>query len=189
MSRAVFLDRDGVLNAIIERDGKPASPRTPDELKIEAGALAVLTALKAQGFALFVVTNQPDIRRGLMSEASLEAIHAKLAAALPVDEILACPHDTADNCPCRKPKPGLILDLAQRHGVDLSQSWMIGDQDRDISSGKAAGCRTILLQRPYNAGSRLRGGPRVGKLITSNCCYRTRSAPGRISLRKPRRVH
>lgn len=152
MTRAVFLDRDGVLNAIIERDGKPASPRTPDELEIVADALATLTALKAQGFALFVVTNQPDVSRGLMTGASLDAIHAKLAAALPVDEILACRHDNADNCPCRKPKPGLILDLAQRHGVDLSQSWMIGDQDRDIACGKAAGCRTILLERPYNSG-------------------------------------
>lgn len=153
MTRAVFLDRDGVLNAIVERDGKPASPRTPDELEIVADALATLTALKAQGFALFVVTNQPDVSRGLMTGASLDAIHAKLTAALPVDEILACRHDNADNCHCRKPKPGLILDLAQRHGVDLSQSWMVGDQDRDIACGKAAGCRTILLERPYNSGS------------------------------------
>jgi D-glycero-D-manno-heptose 1,7-bisphosphate phosphatase len=152
MTRAVFLDRDGVLNAIVERDGKPASPRTPDELQIVADALPTLKALKAQGFALFVVTNQPDIRRGLMSGASLDAIHAKLAAALPVDEIVACRHDNADNCHCRKPKPGLILDLAPRHKIDLSQSWMIGDQDRDITCGQAAGVRTVLLSRPYNSG-------------------------------------
>lgn len=153
MTRAIFLDRDGVLNAIIERDGKPASPRRPEELRIEADALSTLTALKAQGFSLFVVTNQPDIRRGLMTQASLDAIHARLAKALPVDGISACQHDNADNCHCRKPRPGLILDLALRHGIDLSQSWMVGDQDRDITCGQAAGCRTILLNRPYNSGA------------------------------------
>jgi len=154
MTRAIFFDRDGVLNAIVERHGKPASPRTPDELHIEVEALATVQSLKAAGFAIFVVTNQPDVRRGLMPAASLEAIHAKLAAALPVDEILACTHDTADNCPCRKPKPGLILDLALRYGVDLSQSWMIGDQDRDIACGQAAACKTILISRPYNSADR-----------------------------------
>ena len=153
MTRAIFLDRDGVLNAIVERDGKPASPRTPDELQIEADALPTLKALKAQGFALYVVTNQPDVRRGLMSNASLDAIHASLAAALPVDGIAACRHDNADNCHCRKPRPGLILDLAILHGIDLSESWMVGDQDRDITCGQAAGCRTILLSRPYNSGA------------------------------------
>jgi D-glycero-D-manno-heptose 1,7-bisphosphate phosphatase len=150
--RAVFLDRDGVLNAIVERDGKPASPRTPDELLIVPDAPAALAALKAAGYRLFVVTNQPDIARGLMTEAALDAIHAKLSAALPIEEVAACRHDNADHCACRKPKPGLLLDLAARHGLDLERSWMIGDQDRDIACGHAAGVRTVLLDRPYNSG-------------------------------------
>lgn len=149
---AVFLDRDGVLNDIVERDGKPASPRHVDELRIAADAPAALARLKAAGLRLFVVTNQPDVARGLMSGEALDGIHAALASALPVEEISACRHDNADDCACRKPKPGLIVELARRHGIDLSRSWMIGDQDRDTTCGRAAGVRTILLSRTYNSG-------------------------------------
>lgn len=153
MRPAVFLDRDGVLNRIVERDGVTASPRTPDELVLEADAVSALAELRTLGFPLFVVTNQPDVRRGLMSDAALDAIHAKLAGLLAVDEIVACRHDNADDCACRKPRPGLLIDLAERHGIDLAASWMIGDQDRDIACGRAAGCATILLARPYNSGA------------------------------------
>jgi D-glycero-D-manno-heptose 1,7-bisphosphate phosphatase len=149
----VFLDRDGVLNRVVWRDGKPASPRGLSELAIEAEAPAALAALKAAGFALFVVTNQPDVRRGLMTGEALDAIHAALALALPVDAIAACRHDNADACACRKPKPGLLTELAERHGLDLSASFMIGDQDRDTACGRAAGCATLLLARPYNSGA------------------------------------
>ncbi|WP_304172176.1 HAD family hydrolase [Phenylobacterium aquaticum] len=150
---AIFLDRDGVLNEIVERDGKPASPRTPQELAVVAEAPDALAALRDMGFALFVVTNQPDVRRGLMTDAALDAIHAKLTSILKVEEVAACRHDNADACACRKPKPGLILDLAARHGIDVSRSWMIGDQDRDVACGQAAGCATLLLSRPYNSGA------------------------------------
>jgi len=153
MRPAVFLDRDGVLNRIVERGGKPASPRTPDELVIEDEAPATLARLRDLGFALFVVTNQPDVARGLMSGEALDAIHARLGEALPVDDIAACRHDNADECACRKPRPGLVTGLAERHGIDLSASWLVGDQDRDITCGKAAGVRTIFLSRPYNSGS------------------------------------
>lgn len=149
---AVFLDRDGVLNSVVWRDGKAASPRVVEELQIEADAPAVLADLKAAGFLLLVITNQPDVRRGLMSDQALDAIHARVAQALPVDDILACRHDNADACACRKPKPGLVFELAERHGVDLTRSWMIGDQDRDIDCGRAAGLRTVLLRRAYNSG-------------------------------------
>ncbi|PIC00135.1 HAD-IIIA family hydrolase [Caulobacter sp. X] len=152
LRRAVFLDRDGVLNRVVMRDGKAASPRAVDELQIEPEAPATLRSLKAAGYLLFVVTNQPDVRRGLMSAEALDALHARLAELLPVDEIAACLHDNADGCACRKPKPGLVLDLAERHRVDLRQSWLIGDQDRDIACGKAAGCKTVLLERDYNSG-------------------------------------
>ena len=148
---AVFLDRDGVLNHVVWRDGKPASPRRLDELEIEPEAPGALAALRACGYALFVVTNQPDVVRGRMDAATLEAIHTALAAALPVEEIAACLHDDADACACRKPKPGLLLELARRHGLDLSRSWMVGDQDRDIACGHAAGCRAVLIAKPYNS--------------------------------------
>jgi D-glycero-D-manno-heptose 1,7-bisphosphate phosphatase len=150
---AIFLDRDGVLNAVVWREGVPASPHAPEELAVEPDAPAALARLKALGYRLFAVTNQPDVRRGKMSAEALEAIHARLAAALPLDEIAACIHDNADDCACRKPRPGLILDLAARWGIDLSRSWMIGDQDRDTLAARAAGCRSILLARPYNSAA------------------------------------
>ncbi|MGA0605236.1 D-glycero-alpha-D-manno-heptose-1,7-bisphosphate 7-phosphatase [Phenylobacterium sp. VNQ135] len=152
MTPAVFLDRDGVLNAIVRRGETISSPRTPEELVLEPEAESSLRALKRRGLPLFVVTNQPDVRRGLMTPAALDEIHRRLRSALPVDDIAACLHDNADACACRKPKPGLLLDLAQRHGIDLARSWMVGDQDRDIACGRAAGCRTILLRRTYNSG-------------------------------------
>ena len=153
MTPAVFFDRDGVLNDIVERDGKPASPRSPEELIVAAGAKLVIDLLREMGFKIFVVTNQPDVRRGLMSDANLDAIHAKLSDHLQFDAIAACRHDNADACACRKPKPGLILDLAAAHHIDLSASWMVGDQDRDIACGTAAGVRTVLLARAYNSGA------------------------------------
>jgi D-glycero-D-manno-heptose 1,7-bisphosphate phosphatase len=153
MNRAVFLDRDGVLNRIVWRDGKAASPRTVEELVIEPEAPAALSALRAAGFLLFVVTNQPDVRRGLMAKSALDAIHSALRDALPVDEIAVCDHDNTDDCACRKPRPGMLLDLARRHDLDMSSSIMVGDQDRDIACGRAAGCATVLLARPYNAGA------------------------------------
>jgi D-glycero-D-manno-heptose 1,7-bisphosphate phosphatase len=149
---AIFLDRDGVLNRVVWRNGRPASPRGVNELVIEPEANKALTRLKSLGFRLFAVTNQPDVRRGLMSAGALQQIHHSLARQLPIDEVAACLHDNADNCICRKPKPGLILDLAARHKIDLTRSWSVGDQDRDIASAHAAGCRAVLLARPYNSG-------------------------------------
>jgi D-glycero-D-manno-heptose 1,7-bisphosphate phosphatase len=147
---AVFLDRDGVLNAVVMRDGKPASPRSLEELQIAPEAPASLQALKDAGFLLLAATNQPDISRGLMAEAAARAINRALERALPLDEISICPHDNADACNCRKPKPGMLLGMAARHAVDLARSWMVGDQERDIACGQAAGCRTVLLARDYN---------------------------------------
>ena len=167
---AVFLDRDGVLNRVVMRDGKAASPRAVDELEIEPDAPATLEALKAAGYLLFVVTNQPDVRRGLMSAETLDAIHARLAEALPVDEIAACLHDNADACGCRKPKPGLVLKLAERHGIDLRHSWLVGDQDRDIACGKAASCNTILLGRDYNSGTDT-GADQVVETLSQSLAY------------------
>jgi len=154
MSRpAIFFDRDGVLNDVVWRNGGPASPRAPAELAVSAGAAEAVATAQAAGFYVFAVTNQPDVARGLMAAETLDAIHAELAARLPLDEIIACTHDNHHQCGCRKPKPGMLLDLATRHGLDLSASWMIGDQDRDIDCGRAAGCRTALLARPYNSAT------------------------------------
>jgi D-sedoheptulose 7-phosphate isomerase len=149
LSRAVFLDRDGVLNRTVVRDGKPYPPASVAEVDIAAGAENALRELKAQGFKLLVVTNQPDLAKGLVTPEDVDAINRKLAAALPVDEFFVCPHGDGDNCDCRKPKTGLLLQGARKHHIDLSASFMIGDRWRDVEAGQNAGCRTVLIDQGY----------------------------------------
>ena len=147
--RAVFLDRDGVLNEAILRDGRPYPPQSVEQLRPISDAAEALAQLKVAGFELIVVTNQPDVARGTQSRAAVEAMNAVLSATLPIDEFCVCFHGDTDHCNCRKPKPGLLEDAAIRRGIDLPRSFMIGDRWRDIDAGAAAGCRTILIDRQY----------------------------------------
>lgn len=147
---AVFLDRDGVLNEAVMREGKPYPPATEAEVRIVSDAAEALERLKSRGVRLIVVTNQPDVARGTQTAEAVEAIHRRLRRELPIDDVLSCLHDDGDACPCRKPKPGLILEGAARHGVDPRRSFMVGDRWRDVDAGKAAGCRTIWIDRGYH---------------------------------------
>jgi D-glycero-D-manno-heptose 1,7-bisphosphate phosphatase len=147
--KAVFLDRDGVLNRFTMRDGTPRPPAGLDELEIYPDAAEALRRFKQAGYLLVVVTNQPDVARGTQTRAAVDLINAALGAALPIDEFLVCAHDNAANCFCRKPKPGMVLEAAARHGVDLRQSFLIGDRWRDIDCGAAAGVRTVSIERGY----------------------------------------
>ena len=147
--RAVFLDRDGVLNRAIVRDGKPYPPASLAELEIVEGAADSLARLKNLGFLLLVVTNQPDVARGTQTLDAIQAMHDVMRQALPLDDFLICPHDDSDGCHCRKPAPGLVFDAQQRFGIDLSRSFLVGDRWRDIDAGQAAGCRTVLLDLKY----------------------------------------
>jgi histidinol-phosphate phosphatase family protein len=148
--RAVFLDRDGVITCALVRGGKPYAPVSLDEMEIAADASAALARLKAAGFLLLVVTNQPDVARGVARREDVEAIHGALSAALPLDAFFVCYHDDADACACRKPLPGLLQMAAAEHGIDLARSYMIGDRWRDIDAGSTAGCRTVLIDRSYD---------------------------------------
>jgi D-glycero-D-manno-heptose 1,7-bisphosphate phosphatase len=150
MKRAVFLDRDGVLTRALVRDGQAYAPRTPAEMEIDADAPAALARLKAAGFLLVMVTNQPDVGRGITRREDVESMHATLRAALPLDACFVCYHDDADACDCRKPQPGMLLRAAAAHGIDLAQSYMIGDRWRDVDAGATAGCRTVWIDRGYN---------------------------------------
>ena len=149
MRRAVFLDRDGVINRAFVRDGKPYPPDNLEQLQILPGVPGALARLHAAGYLLVVVTNQPDVARGKSSMSNVEAIHAELARALPIDEFRTCTHDDADNCDCRKPLPGLLLAAAKEHGIALGESCMVGDRWRDVEAGKAAGCRTFFVDYAY----------------------------------------
>jgi D-sedoheptulose 7-phosphate isomerase len=148
--RAIFLDRDGVLNRAKMSNRKPYPPDGEAELEVTANARGLLQRLKEQSYKLLVVTNQPDVSRGITTRDSVEGINRKLAKELPVDEILVCYHADGDNCDCRKPKPGLLLEGARRHQIDLAASFMVGDRWRDVEAGQNAGCQTILIDGEYD---------------------------------------
>jgi D-glycero-D-manno-heptose 1,7-bisphosphate phosphatase len=159
---AVFLDRDGVLNRAVVRGGRPYPPDRLDEVEILPGVPEALERLKAAGFALIVATNQPDVARGRQTRAAVEAIHARLATVLPIDEFRVCYHDDKDDCPCRKPKPGLLNQAPQ---YDLRRSIIVGDRWRDIEAGRRAGCRTaILVDYGYDEGRTVEPDLRVRSL-------------------------
>jgi len=149
-ARAVFLDRDGVINRSVIRDGKPYAPSKLEDLEILPGVPQALQDLKRLGYKLLVVTNQPDVSRGTQSPQTIRAMHQTLMAQLPLDDILVCPHTDHDNCDCRKPRPGMLLEAAHRHNIDLGNSFMIGDRWRDIEAGYNAGCKTILIDYGYS---------------------------------------
>ncbi len=148
--RAVFLDRDGVINEPHMHDGKPYPPRRPEDLTVVPGAQQALTKLKQHSFLLIVVTNQPDVARGKTKPAEVEEIHGILASQLPLDDFFTCLHDDPDACSCRKPLPGLLEQASLKYHIDLEDSYMIGDRWRDIDAGAAVRCRTILIDRGYN---------------------------------------
>lgn len=149
---AVFLDRDGVLNAVVTRNGRPASPRSVSELMLVPGAAEAVRRFRSAGFLVFVVTNQPDLARGLLDPGVHAAVMDRLRAETCPDEMVACPHDDADDCMCRKPRPGMLTELAARWRVALDASYMVGDGWKDMEAGRAAGCRTVLVRTDYNGG-------------------------------------
>jgi D-glycero-D-manno-heptose 1,7-bisphosphate phosphatase len=148
--RAIFLDRDGVLNQAVVRDGKPYSPMSVAEVVVPPDVPGALTRLRRAGFRLIVVTNQPDIARGSQSRDTVHAINRHLRELLRLDNVEMCEHDDADNCDCRKPKPGMLLRAAARDRIGLAESFMVGDRWRDIEAGRRAGCQTVLIGNGYN---------------------------------------
>ncbi|MFZ4524744.1 MAG: D-glycero-alpha-D-manno-heptose-1,7-bisphosphate 7-phosphatase [Chlorobium sp.] len=150
MRRAVFLDRDGVINRAMVRNGKPYPPANISEVEIFPGVAEALGALHDAGFMLIVVTNQPDVARGTTPMAVVEEINHYLDNCLPIDEFRTCYHDGDDGCDCRKPLPGALLAAATQYGIDLSESYMVGDRWRDTEAGVRAGCKTIFIDYGYD---------------------------------------
>lgn len=147
--RAVFLDRDGVLNEAVVRKGKPYPPATLAEVVIPSGVQHALFRLKSAGFLLIGATNQPDVARGHTTRELVEAINKKLICELNLDEIRVCYHDDKDSCECRKPLPGLLTQASFDNNIDLVKSIMIGDRWKDIEAGQRAGCKTVWLNYEY----------------------------------------
>jgi D-glycero-D-manno-heptose 1,7-bisphosphate phosphatase len=148
-SPAIFLDRDGILNRAVVRAGKPYPPTRLEDVEILPGAVTSLQQLAAFGYVLIGITNQPDVARGTQSRETVESINRLILSRLPVHEIFVCYHDNIDNCDCRKPKPGLILQAAEKYDLDLSRSWMVGDRWKDVAAGQAAGLKTSFVDYHY----------------------------------------
>ena len=150
MKKAAFLDRDGVINRAIIKDGKPLSPNTLNELEILPGVIQSITKLKKLNFVCLVVTNQPNVSRKKIDKNSVIQMNNFLKNEIPLDDFFVCYHDDKDNCDCRKPKPGLLLKAGKKWDVDFKKSFMIGDRWRDIEAGKNVGCKTIFLDYKYS---------------------------------------
>ncbi len=148
--KAVFLDRDGVINQTFFRKGAYRAPQDMSEFTYVDGVQSTLEALRDRGYVLVVCTNQPDVARGWQRQEQVIEFHDKIAAELPVSRIYACFHDDIEDCLCRKPKAGMLIQGSEEFDIDLAQSWMVGDRWKDIEAGKAAGCRTVYLRHDYD---------------------------------------
>ena len=149
MNKAIFLDRDGVINEAQLRDGKPFPPNNINELILIPKVIDALYLLKNSGYLLIVITNQPDVIRGKAEKETVAIINESLRKQLPLDDVYTCYHDDNENCNCRKPKPGNILEAARRYNIDLNKSFMVGDRWRDIDAGENAGCKTFFIDYGY----------------------------------------
>jgi len=149
MKKAVFLDRDGVLNRSILVNGVPKPPNSVMEIEILEGVTAAIQILKSYEFIPVVVTNQPDASRGKTTKTQVDIINAYIGTATGIEHFYTCFHDDNDLCNCRKPKPGLILRASSDLGLDPNQSFMVGDRWRDITAGQSAGCKNFFIDYAY----------------------------------------
>lgn len=149
-NRAVFLDRDGVINQVILKNGRPHPPTSLKNLKIIPGVKEAISRLKEAGFIIIVVSNQPDVARGTLDRKNVEEINRWLGYKLLIDSFMICYHDDSDMCSCRKPRPGMLVSAAKQWQLDLTGSFMVGDRWKDISAGNAANCTTLFINYGYN---------------------------------------
>ncbi|WP_416147527.1 D-glycero-alpha-D-manno-heptose-1,7-bisphosphate 7-phosphatase [Salipaludibacillus sp. HK11] len=158
MNKAMFLDRDGVINEVLSE--RVEFVNEPDDFHLLEGVGEAVRLFNEAGFKVFVVTNQGGIGLGFMGESALTSVHTRMENDLAVfgarvDDIAYCAHKPHEQCACRKPKPEMILRLAEKYDVDLGNSYMVGDRAPDIEAGKAAGTKTILVgeQKTGDAGA------------------------------------
>jgi len=151
MNKAVFFDRDGVLNKLVEREGGLYSPRDIKRFDLFPDISKVISSVKSKGYLSIVISNQPDVSRGLLKKSDLKKMTNILFDMLQVDDVFYCLHDDPDEEGCRKPAPGLILKAQKRWDIDLNRSLMIGDTEKDLKAAKNAGVKFLLLNRAYNS--------------------------------------
>ena len=149
MKLGVFIERDGVLNKVRVERQQQVGPLTLEEFKINQSAIPLLKKLKVVGFIVVVTTNQPGLSRGDLSRREMDRMHDFLRRSLPVDDIFVCPHDEADRCPCRKPKPGLLIEARFKWQLDMDRSFVVSDKWQDAEAARSAGCTSLLLDSPW----------------------------------------
>ena len=149
MKRAVFIERDAILNEVRSGPKQQISPLTLEEFKINLSAREPLQKLKAAGFVLIATTNQPGLSRGYQSRRELDRMHDMLRRSFPLDDIMVCPHDDTDHCPCRKPRPGLLIEAAFKYHLNLDHSFVVSDKWQDAEAARTAGCTSLLLKSPW----------------------------------------
>lgn len=149
MKKAVFIERDGILNEVRQGPRQQITPLTMEEFVLKTERQRHLRMLKQAGFVLIATTNQPGLSRGYQSRRELDRMHDLLRRTFPLDEIMVCPHDTDDDCPCRKPKPGLLIEAGFKWHLNLDHSFVISDKWQDSEAARTAGCTSLLLQSPY----------------------------------------
>ena len=149
MKSGIFFERDGILNLVKVERGQQMTPLSLDEFRVNPAALDSLHKLKAAGFVLLATTNQPGLSRGYLPRRELDRMHDLLKKCLPLDDILVCPHDEADHCPCRKPQIGLLQEAAFKWHIDLDRSYVVSDKWQDAHAAHVAGCTSLLLRSPW----------------------------------------
>ena len=149
MNQSVFIERDGILNTVAVEHQHQVTPLTLEEFHVKQAIAPLLKSLKSAGFLLIATTNQPGLSRGYQSRRELDRMHDLLRRTLPLDDILVCPHDETDRCPCRKPRPGLLFEAAFKWHLDLDRSFVISDKWQDATAARTAGCVSLLVDSPW----------------------------------------
>ena len=165
MKKAVFLDRDGVVNKAFISNGLPTSPNSLNELEILPGVKESILRLKKLNYICLLVTNHPDVSRGKIEKKTVIEMNNFLKKEIGLNDIFVCYHDDKDNCKCRKPKPGMIIQATKKWDIDVRKSFMIGDRWRDIQAGISAGCKTIFIENNYNEDKRVKASYTSANLV------------------------
>ena len=150
MKKAIFLDRDGIINKAIIKNKKPYPPTKLSEVEPILEINNFIYSWKAKGYLIIIVTNQPDVSRGTLDKNIADQINEHLSYVINFDDIFVCYHGNDNECDCRKPKIGLFMQAKEKYDIDLSKSWMVGDRWRDVEAGKNAGCKTIFVDYGYD---------------------------------------
>lgn len=149
-NRALFLDRDGVINHLVPRDGGYYSPRSVREFILKEDAIEAIIKAKHLGFFCVVISNQPDISRGKLSREELAKMTELLKSKIDLDAVIYCTHDDENDIGCRKPKPGMLFQVCDKWNIDLTESFMVGDSWKDVEAAKRAGVTHLLIDADYN---------------------------------------